>query len=399
MKKPSVLPLLLASGLGAMSYGTIFTIVDDLRDRYGIPEARLGLIMGIGFFAGFVSNVFLAPLADRGHAKKMIVIGIAVQLLGNTAFGFLHSFWPLFLARGIMGIGGGMIYPAVRRIVILADPDNMGANLGRMLSVDVGGFTFGPMLSAVTVSTFGIASPFLIISVLMSLVGLFIVRIPVSESDTEGAPRQRLAFDLFVQRSFTGTIVMGSALFVLIGTFDALWSMMMEDMDAATWVANLGISLFAMPMLFLGPIGGRFTQNVGPFKASIGGLTIGAGILTMYGVLPSPYPMLVVGVMHGIVDGLTVTGGSAAIAMIVPKERIASAQGMQGATQTIIAGIASVAAGAAYGAFGRTATFVSAAMIMLVLIAVGTVMVLPHIHLKGSAGLDPVSESAVEPLL
>lgn len=399
MKKRSVLVLQFASGLGAMSYGTIFTIVDDLRDRYGITEARLGLIMGVGFFAGFVANVFLAPYADRGHAKKMIMIGIAVQLLGNTAFGFMHSFWPLFLARAIMGIGGGMIYPAVRRIVILADPENMGSNLGRMLSIDVGGFTLGPMLSAVTVSSLGIASPFLIISALMVLVGARILRIHVHEADTDGAPRQRLAFDLFRQRAFTGTITIGSALFVLIGTFDALWSLMMEDMDAAAWVANLGISLFAMPMLFLGPIGGRFTQNIGPFKASIGGLTIGAFILTMYGVMPSPYPMLFFGVMHGIVDGFTVTGGSSAIAMIVPKARIASAQGMQGATQTIIAGIASVVAGGAYGAFGRTTTFVSAALIMLVLIAVGTWMVKEHIHMKGSDGLDPVSESAVEPIL
>ena len=399
MKKPSVLPLMLASGLGAMSYGTIFTIVDDLRDRYGISEARLGLIMGVGFFAGFVSNVFLAPYADRGHAKRMIMIGIIVQLLGNTMFGFLHSFWPLFLARAIMGIGGGMIYPAVRRIVIIRDPDNMGSNLGRMLSVDVGGFTFGPMLSAVTVGTFGIASPFVIISVLMVVMGLRIMRIEVSEANTDDAPRQRLAFDLFRSRAFSGTITIGAALFVLIGTFDALWSLMMKDMDAPSWVANVGISLFAMPMLFLGPMGGRFTQNVGPFKASIGGLTAGAFILTMYGVLPSPYPMLVFGVMHGIIDGLTVTGGSTAIAMIVPKSRIASAQGMQGATQTVIAGVASVVAGSAYGAYGRTTTFVSAAVIMLTCIAVGSWMVREHIHMKGSDVLDPGSTGAVEPLL
>lgn len=399
MKKASVLPLMLASGLGAMSYGTIFTIIDDLRDRYGISEARLGLIMGVGFFAGFVANVFLAPYADRGHAKRLIIIGIAIQLLGNTTFGFMHSFWPLFLARGIMGIGGGMIYPAVRRIVIIADPDNMGSNLGRMLSVDVGGFTFGPMLSAVTVSSLGIASPFIIISCLMVVIGFRVLSMTVNEVEGDDVPRQRLAFDLFRGRAFTGTIAIGCALFTMIGTFDALWSLMMKDMNAATWVANLGISLFAMPMLFLGPIGGRFTQNVGPYKASIGGLTLGAVILTMYGVLPSPYPMLVFGVIHGVIDGMTVTGGSAAIAMIVPKERIASAQGMQGATQTIIAGIAAVAAGSAYGAFGRTTTFVSAAVIMLVLIATGTWMVKEHIHMKGSDGLDPVSETAVEPLL
>ena len=100
-----------------------------------------------------------------------------------------------------------------------------------------------------------------------------------------------------------------------------------------------------------------------------------------------------------VIDGLTVTGGSTAIAMIVPKSRIASAQGMQGATQTVIAGIASVAAGSAYGAYGRTTTFVSAACIMIACIAVGSWMVREHIHMKGSDVLDPGSTGLVEPLL
>lgn len=398
MKKRSVLLLLCASGLGSMSYGTMFTIIDDLRDRYGISESSLGLILGVGFFAGFFSNVFLAPYADRGHAKRMILLGIIIQLVGNAMFGFGHSFLPLFLARAIMGIGGGMIYPAVRRIVILADPENMGSNLGRALSFDVGGFTIGPVLSALTVGALGIPAPFLMISVVMALVGLGVTRIHVTETHIDDAPSQRLAFDLFRIRAFAGTIVIGLALFVMIGTFDALWSLMMKDMRAADWVANLGISMFALPMMFIGPAGGRFTQNVGPFKASIGGLSIGAFIILMYGVLPSPYMMLGFGVLHGFVDGFTVTGGSSAIAMVVPKERIASAQGMQGAAQTVVAGFASVAAGAAYGVFGRTATFASCAVLMVACITTGAWMARDHLHMKGTDSLDPVNQSAVEPL-
>ena len=399
MKKRSVMMLQVASGLGAMSYGTMFTIVDDLRDKYGISASHLGMVLGVGFFAGFFSNIFLAPWADRGHAKRMILIGILIQLIGNLVFGFSQSFPLLFAARAVMGIGGGMIYPAVRRIVILTDPDNMGENLGRMLAFDVGGFTFGPVLSAITVDALGIASPFIIISVLMAALGLGITRIHVTEAQVEGAAPQKLAFDLFRIRPFAGTIVIGLALFSMIGTFDALFSLMMKDLNAATWVANLGISLFALPMLFLGPIGGRFTQNFGPFKASIGGLLVGAVIMSMYGILPSPYLMMVCGVFHGVVDGLTVTGGSAAIAMVVPNERIASAQGMQGAAQTVVAGIASVIAGSAYGSFGRTVTFVGCAVFMLGCIATGAWMARDHLGIKGSAGLDPISESAVEPLL
>ncbi|MFM8793582.1 MAG: MFS transporter [Acidimicrobiales bacterium] len=394
MRRRTVFLLQCATGIGSMSYGTMFTIIDDLRDRYGVSESRLGMVLGVGFLAGFVSNVFLAPFADRGHAKRMIMIGIAVQLVGNTMFAFSQSFGPLFLSRAVMGIGGGMIYPAVRRIIILADPPNMGRNLGRMLSFDVGGFTLGPVLSAVTVGAFGLASPFLIISVLMAAVGAGLLNLHVTESERDNSPRQRLAFDLFRIRPFTGAIVIGSALFVMIGTFDALWSLMMEDMDAAEWVANVGISLFALPMLFLGPVGGRLTQQFGPFRASISGLLCGAALIALYGTLPSPYPMVAIGFLHGIVDGLTVTGGSSAIAMVVPHERLAAAQGMQGATQTVLAGIASVAAGASYGAFGRTPTFLACAVMMVLFIATGAWLARGHLGIKGSDAFGPVSEPA-----
>ncbi|MFM9083545.1 MAG: MFS transporter, partial [Actinomycetota bacterium] len=109
MRRRTVYLMLAASGLGAMGYGTMFTVVDDFRDTFGIPESHLGLILGIGFIAGFVSQIFLAPLADKGHAKTMILVGVAVQLVGNLMMGFGQSFWILFLARFIMGVGGGMI--------------------------------------------------------------------------------------------------------------------------------------------------------------------------------------------------------------------------------------------------------------------------------------------------
>lgn len=362
----------------------MFTVVDDFRDTYGISESHLGLILGIGFFAGFFAQIFLAPFADKGHAKRMILIGIAIQMIGNTAMAIEDSFVPLLAARFVMGVGGGLVYPAVRRVVILAEPENIGSNLGRLLSFDVGGFTIGPVLSAVTVGTFGIGAPFFIVTAAMAGVFVGLSRLHVDEATADEAPSQRFAFDLFRMKSFTGAVIIGLALYVMIGTFDTIWSLMMKDMDAATWVSNLGISLFALPMLFLGPIGGRFTQRVGPYRASIGGLLIGAFFISMYGTLGSPYAMLIVGVAHGIVDGLTVTGTSSAIAMVVPHERLASAQGMAGGTQTIMGGLASIVSAAMYGTFGRTGTFVACAAAMCALISAGAWMARDHLHIRSA---------------
>lgn len=379
MRRRTIHLMLAACGLGAMGYGTMFTVVDDFRDTYGIPESRLGLILGIGFIAGFLAQVFLAPLADKGHAKKMILAGVAVQLVGNIAMGFGDTFWVLFVARFVMGIGGGMITPAARRVIIVSDPRNMGTNLGLFVSFDVGGFALGPVVSALTVDALGLAAPFVIVAAAMAVVGAGLLRADITEAASDDIPSQRLAFDLFRFAPYAGAVVIGLSLYLMIGTFDTLWSVMMADIDAATWIANLGITVFALPMLFLGPIGGRLTQRVGPYRAAITGLSLASLCMVAYGTIGSPHVMLGVGVAHGIIDGLTITAGAAAIAMVVPRERLAAAQGLYGGMQTVMGGIASVAAGWSYGAFGRTGSFVGTAVGMLALIVTGAWLARGHL--------------------
>ena len=383
MRKRTLYLLQATTALGGMGYGVMFTVLDDFRDKYGITEAQLGLIVGVGFITGFLSQILFAPQADKGHAKKLVMIGITVEVVGTLFMAFGHAFLPLILGRLLTGFGVGISEPALRRILILSDPERMGQNLGLIVSASVAGFTAGPIVSALTADTLGISAPFLLVATLLVVVAIGLSKLQFQEANIEDAPTQRLAFDMLRIRPLAGAIVIGLALFAMIGTFDAVWSVMMDDMKAPTWVANLGISLFAFPMIFLAPRGGRFTQKVGPFKASMVGLSIGAVCLVMYGTLWSPYPMLVVGVIHGIVDGFTVTGGSAAVALVAPRERLASAQGLYGGLQTLTGGIAAVLAGAAYGVIGR-ATFLWCAGAMLLFISVGAWLAKGSLSITGA---------------
>jgi MFS family permease len=383
MRKRTLYLLQATTALGGMGYGVMFTVLDDFRDKYGITESQLGLIVGVGFITGFLSQILFAPQADKGHAKKLVMTGIIFEILGTLFMAFGHAFLPLIIGRLLAGFGVGISEPALRRILILSDPERMGQNLGLIVSASVAGFTVGPIVSALTADTLGIAAPFLMVAVLLVPVAFGLFNLQFQEASIEDAPTQRLAFDMLRIRPLAGAIVIGLALFAMIGTFDAVWSVMMDDMKAPTWVANVGISLFAFPMIFLAPRGGRLTQKVGPFKASIVGLSIGSVCLVLYGTLWSPYPMLAVGVAHGIVDGLTVTGGSTAVALVAPRERLASAQGLFGGLQTLTGGIAAVLAGTAYGIIGRT-TFVWCAGAMLLFIAIGAWLSKDSLHMTGS---------------
>ncbi len=374
-KRPVVFTFGLLTGLFASGYGVMFTVLDDFRDEYGIGGTALGMIVAMGFFASFLAQVLIAPLADRGYARRLVYIGMLLNIVGLVAMAIATNAPALFAARFVMGIGAGMAVPAVRRIVILADPTNLGANLGRLLAADVSGFAMGPAIAAVLVGPFGIAAPFLMIAVLTVACLPVIARVRVDENLQ--APRAKLAFDLLRIRSFAGAVMLGAAVFMMIGTFDALWVLVLSDLRAADWLANLGITMFALPMIVLSPTGGRMAQRVGPFRLATIGLVAGAGYMFLYGYMPTGMAMMAVGVMHAITDGLTISSTGVAVGLAVPGERQAGAQGLMGGAQTLVGGVTAVTAGAIYQHVGRTAAYTAAGVAMLVFVAGALLLIGP----------------------
>ena len=148
----------------------------------------------------------------------------------------------------------------------------------------------------------------------------------------------------------------------------------MTDMKAGSFLAKSGIVVFALPLIVLGSLGGRLTQTLGPFRASTLGLIFGSLCMASYGFLPSPFVMIGVGIMHGINDGLTITGTGVAVGMNVPAHRQGAAQGLLGGMQTLAGGLAALVAGGLYNATSRQFVFSACALVMLSLVATSFAM-------------------------
>ena len=364
----------------AAGYGVMFTVLDDFRDEYGISAAALGAVVAIGFFTSFLAQVLLAPLADRGHAKHLVLFGIVAGVVGLIIMSFGETVPVLLAARVVMGVGAGTALPAVRRIVILSDPENLGGNVGTLLAADVAGFATGPAISAVLVGPFGIAAPFLVIALVTAAFLPMVVRIHVDERHVEPGSEARFAFDLLRIRPYVAALCMGSAVFFMIGTFDALWVIVLDDLDTAEWIANLGIVMFAVPMFFLGSIGGRLAQRAGPFRVGSLGLLAGALFLILYGNAPSGIVIFWISLVHAICDGLTVSSAGVAVGLVAPVERQAGAQGLLGGSQTLMGGVAALLAGTLYDAHGRTVAYGVAAAVMVLLVVAARLFAGPVFH-------------------
>jgi MFS family permease len=375
----------------------MFTVLDDFRDEYGIEEYWLGAVVGVGFLASFISQIALAPIADRGHARQLVLWGLGLNVVGLIGMAFGETVSVLIAARFVMGIGAGMATPAVRRIVINLDPSHLGANLGLLLASDVAGFAAGPAVSAILVPAFGIPAPFLAIMVATVATVPIVLRTHVVEA-REAATQHRFAFDLLRSRPLVAGLMLGAALFMMIGTFDALWAIVLDDLGSADWIANVGITFFALPLIFLGSFGGRLAQRVGPFRLGPLGLMIGGAFMFSYGFLPTGAAMLAVGIVHALCDGLTVSSAAVGVGMVAPPDRQASAQGMLGAAETLMGGITAVLAGVLYSWGGRELAFTTCSVVMITLSIGAWLLAGPDVRARrgetGAAAEQPAGAAA-----
>ena len=374
----------------------MFTMLDDFRNNFGIAESALGFIVGAGFFTSFLGQVSIAPLADRGRAKRLIILGLSLEVIGCIGMALGETFMILFISRVIMGFGAGSALPALRRVIIVADPENFGRNLGRILSFEVAGFASGPVISVIFAEFFGIPGPFIFLATIISLFVFVVSRIAVPETAEENHPTERFAIDLLKNRAITSGILIGVALFFMIGVFDSLWVLMMDDLDAAQWMANFGVSVFVLPLILLGPFGGKFVQRIGPYRAGGFGMILGAIFMAGYGLMPTPTLMMVVFLFHSLNDGFFVTGAGVAVGTSAPLERQAGAQGLLGGMETLAGGVAASFAGVAYDHLGRTTTFIGTGAIMLTLILASRILAgdnwsVRNVVPKSAVALDIVS--------
>jgi len=200
---------------------------------------------------------------------------------------------------------------------------------------------------------------------------------------------QRFAFDLLRIRPFAGAVVLGSAVWLMIGAFDALWAVVLDDQQTDEWISNLGITLFALPLIVFGAAGGRLAQRVGPFRVGTVGLLGGATAMLLYGLVPSGEAMFAVAMVHAVNDGLTVSSTGVAAGMVVPPERQAGGQGVLGACSTLTAGVTALVTGVLYEHGGRTIAYATAAAVMVLLVAIGARLAGPAWRMRGMAPTMP----------
>ena len=368
-RAPRLLTYYLAQGLCMGSLASVITLLGDLRDEFGLSETQLGLIVGAGFFAAFVTQLTLARVADRGHAPLMVRIGLVTAAASMVGFAVSSGFWTLVGSRAVLGIAIGTAQPAIRRTVILADPAHTGRNLGRLGVMEVVWFALTPAATAVLAEAFNLDLPFYVLAGVVVAVVTMMGRL---ESD-EGALgiRTTSSLRLLGDRVVAGTLLLVTSQFVMIGAWEAVWAVSLVDLGAATWEVGVSFTLFAIPLGALAPVAGAWAQRTGGLRLCASGLLASAVCGGLLGVFDSVWTLVAVSMVMGIGAGLGFTAGLYAYSQTVTDDRQASSQGLMGASEVLLGGVTSVLGAWLYDIAGRALVWTVIPALMVLALAGG----------------------------
>lgn len=362
--------LMFASGATAVSNSIIFGTLGDLQDTYGFADFGLGLIAGIGFLMGLLTQVFIAPLADTYKPKVLMVTGLGFAAVGSLVFALGDTLWQFVIGRAIVGVSFGCTQPAARAIAANLDKSRAAERLGKLAGVETAGIVGGPFISGMMLDPLGLRATFLVFALVAVAASLTLAAKSLPKLPSSGESR-RISLTLLRYPGVRTVALTTMSLYLPIGVYDALWDRYLTDRGASNFVVGLSFLLYGIPFVLLARLGGRLADKWGALRTALYAVFLIAPVVAGYGSAATPLVIVIISVVEGVVQALTVPAAQASMSQVAPVGRAAAAQGLSGAANLVGASLTAFTAPWIYGKHGPLWAFgsIAGAMMLLSLVA------------------------------
>jgi MFS family permease len=352
----ALIPLYIIAAVLDAGFGSVFVLLAEIRDLYELSSFGVGLIGGSGFVSAFVAQVGLARFADRGHARLMMGLGLAMSALAMLAMIFADSLGSFVLGRILFGLGEGMLLPAARRVAIAHDPSRAGEFLGRLSAAQMTGFLAGPMLGSVMHHGFGLRSTFALTLVMILACAPLVIRIRIP-AQGRASPRGRPVLrTLLAKRRMQALLCAAVGYYGSFGVYEAIWAIFLSDLGASQLFIGLNMTLFALPVIFVAPQAGRLAERQGSMRVTCIAILITLPFVAAYGFLENLVLLTCLMVVQAVADAVVMPASQLAVAE-ASGDDLASGQGLFNATGLAAGATVALLSGAIYDDYGPALLF------------------------------------------
>ncbi|XP_044132844.1 chromaffin granule amine transporter-like [Bufo gargarizans] len=270
---------------------------------------QVGLLVASKAIIQFVFNPIVGLITNRIGYDIPLFVGFIVLFLSTFIFAFADSYWLMFFARSVQGVGSSL--SSVAGLGILADiyPDDY--ERGKAMGIALGGVAVGLLTGApfgsVMYEFVGKASPFLVLAALTLLDGALQLSMLRFAKFVPGSIPATSYFSLLTDPYIVVAAVVLCLVNTAFGVVEPtlpIW--MMETMCSPTWQLGLIFLPASVMYLLCTNLFGTLAYKMGRWLcALVGMILMGIGLLlvplasNMYGLIG---PVAVMGIAVGMVD-------------------------------------------------------------------------------------------------
>lgn len=363
--------LYLTAGVTMAGVSSVFALLAELQERYGLSTGGLGLIAGSAFLTALMAQLWLSRFADRGHAATLLRVGVLAAGSGLLWFAAATELWQFVAARSLLGAGVGLLVPPARRAIVLTSDRNQGERLGTFYAAYLAGFVFGPPLGAFLTDLADVRLPFVVfgLATLASVSSVWRIDMPEAERGLElPLADRRVLRRLLRDRRIIAAVLVVIAFRYSIGVFEPLWATHLDDLGASTQLIGLSLTGFALPMMLVAKPAGRLTDRFGARWMSLVPAFVSAVLMMSYGY--NPYLVVIIGVsmVHGMMEAMLNPATQAGIADVAGARDAASAQGLAEAAGSAASAVGAFSAPVVFDAWGAGPAWAMAGVVMIGLV-------------------------------
>ncbi len=391
---PAVLMLISIVGISFLGLGLVMPLRALYGREIGASSTEIGLMTASFLLAGFLASPGIGWLADRFGYKNVLWLGLLLHALLMLAYIPVQDPLVLIGLRALEGIASVSVLPTTRALMNTIAPKNrQGEALGLVSAAQTVGILIGPAVGAVLASQTGYILSFVIASIPLAIAALVTLIFLPREEKLEQSTTKEKGF--FARALFTRPLLLAYILQVVLmltnGVVMAIWSLYMLDRGASLPILGLSFTTFALPIIFLAPLGGRLSDRYGRYWPFLVGLILTGLTFCLYSTPVNALAIVCISAFEGAVTSIARSALDGLFADVMPQKMKGKAQANYSAAGLIGNLVGATVAGLLY-AYGTGLPFLVEGVVCLVACAM---LLLPVFAREFHAARPPDAERII----
>lgn len=372
----TVLLLSLVSLFTDMASEMLYPVMPLYLKEIGFSVAAIGLLEGFAEAIAGLSKGYFGTWSDNtGKRMPFVRWGYGLSAISKPMMAFFSYTWWIFFARMIDRTGKGLRTGA--RDAVLADessPETRGRIFGFHRSLDTAGAMIGPSIALLYLYFHPDQYRYLFLIAFIPGIAAVVLSLAIKERKAKAASNKNYpSFKAFYQywvkspatyKRLTGALL----LFALFNSSDVLLLLRMKETGISdSYLIGVYIFYNAVYAAMAYPLG-ILADKIGLKSIFIAGLFLFMLVYAGMGIGGGIYFYILLFSLYGLYAAATEGISKAWISKLVAKENVAAATGTYSGFQSIASLLASSTAGLLWLYFGAFVTFLSSALITLVVI-------------------------------